>query len=719
MRQLFLLAVGLAMSLGANAATEHNDIQAVNTPFDHHDNTGPYRKGAELVRHAQNQKRLEGQSTTLAAVESVDVGDVAVIVDNGSILIPPKPSNPFDLGTPSALLFVAGADEFTVSAPGTAFDPGIGGNLGLGDDDATAVEGVDSLTFPGFPFLGTTYKTDQIFVGSDGHITFGEPEDSSTSRDAGRHIGGPPRVSPDPSTAGAVHADVRTDRVVITWNGVPTFGVANSNTFQAVLYANGNIDFVYSTVEEKFGVVGVAEGGDEGPINPIDLSADLPGTFGAGAVFEAFSPAILVQQMDVIALAKEFYKTHNDEYDFLVMFSDEVVDIGGGFAFHLGLHSDTEGLGFFRTGGLSTLFDSCGSVGLPGGCEMESLLNMNRIGLYWPDAKKQVDPPIRKFRFFCFNTAGQVVPCGATFGGPPGANQASIRARWAGTLNGDFGAFGSYTLGLNSAMSIMAQEAGHRWLAFPAVVHPGVGLTNVLLGRSNAHWSFFHDVSVPSEQFEDADGDPRASGMEGNAITDLGANTICQEEGLGNNLFQTKPNELIDGYTALDQYFIGARLPGEVPSFFFIDNPTTVFGGSPNPASDARDDVLICGDRVDRSLSDITDIGDFIIPPLDSNGTRDPLIGDEQDAGPGIEPADDTKCANDRECVDVKTMAFILVIGDDPGVRQSTIDAVDTFRQTWENYANGPALGGRGARGISGDDDFIPKFDTSLNPVIH
>jgi hypothetical protein len=159
MRQLFLFAVGLAMSLGAHAATEHDDIQAVNTPFDHHDNTGPYRKGAELVRHAQNQKRLEGQSATLAAVESVDVGDVAVIVDNGSILIPPKPSNPFDLGTPSALLFVAGADEFTISAPGTAYDPTIGGDLGLGDDDAAPVEGVDSGLFPGFPFLGTTYTT--------------------------------------------------------------------------------------------------------------------------------------------------------------------------------------------------------------------------------------------------------------------------------------------------------------------------------------------------------------------------------------------------------------------------------------------------------------------------------------------------------------------------------------------------------------------------------
>jgi hypothetical protein len=119
------------------------------------------------------------------------------------------------------------------------------------------------------------------------------------------------------------------------------------------------------------------------------------------------------------------------------------------------------------------------------------------------------------------------------------------------------------------------------------------------------------------------------------------------------------------------------------------------------------------------SLTDITFVGDVLIPVLPSNGTRDPLIGDEQDAGPGIELADDSRCTNDRECVDVKTMAFILVIGDDPGVRQSTIDAVDTFRQTWEEYANGPALGGRGARGMSGDENFIPKFDTSLDPAIH
>ena len=295
----------------------------------------------------------------------------------------------------------------------------------------------------------------------------------------------------------------------------------------------------------------------------------------------------------------------------------------------------------------------------------------------------------------------------------------SIRARWAGTFNGDFGDFGSYTLGLNSAMSIMGQEAGHRWLAFPAVIHPGVGFTNVLLGRSNAHWSFFHDVTVPSEQFEDSDGDPRASSAEGNSIADLGASAACVSAGLGSNLFQTQPNELVDGFTELDQYFIGVRTPPEVSDFYFIDNPTVVFGGGPIASSSPRDDVLICGDRVDRSISDITDVGDVFLTFLPSNGTRDPLIGDEQDAGPGIGAADDIKCTEDRECVDVKTMAFILLVADAPRKNNAAVKQVDTFRKTWEEYGNGAALGGRGARGIVGDSDFIPKFDTSLDPVIH
>src|SRR4029434_3831504 len=102
---------------------------------------------------------------------------------------------------------------------------------------------------------------------------------SASNRDAGRLIGGPPRIAPlfadlYRSSAGSVSADVRADRIVVTWSGVPEFGLTNSNTFQAVLFADGRIDFAYSRVDLQFTVVGLAEGHDEGPINGLDLSVD-------------------------------------------------------------------------------------------------------------------------------------------------------------------------------------------------------------------------------------------------------------------------------------------------------------------------------------------------------------------------------------------------------------------------------------------------------------
>lgn len=728
-----LCAVWSASAATAFAASEPKSIHWYETgPFRHVDGSGPYRKSQEMLRHLRNERRIAAAGLSGVANQSADVGEVAVIVDNGRILIPPRPASPFDLSVPSGLRFDPGAttNSFAVTATTTPIDPTFGLNLGLGDDDAKPVEPANSVTFPGFPFLGNNYPTDQIFVGSDGHITFGAPDAASTSRDAARHIGGPPRISPffndlDPSVAGSVNARVLSDRIVLTWNGLPEFGtdpVTSSNTFQAVLWATGVIDIAYADIDARFSVVGVAEGNDEGPIHEVDLSADLPVTLAAGAIFEEFAPAIVTQQMDVIELAKEFYRTHPDKHDMLVMFTDDVVDIGGGaFAFHFGLHNDTEGLGFFRTGRSTTRFDNCGAVDKPGGCELESVLNMNRIGLYWPDENKLVDPPIRKFRFFCLNQGGQIVPCAATLDGPPGASQISRRARWMGTLNGDFGSFGAYTLGLNSAMSIMGQEAGHRWLAFPAFVHPVTGLgadSADLLGRSFAHWSWFFNVRVPDAQFG---GDPRASSAEGNVIGDLGQSSLCRNA--GEKLFLTARNELIDGFTELDQYFMGVRQPADVGSFWYIDRPTRPGTGVPFPAAQAsasaQDDRLICGRRVDLTVPDITAAGAFLGP---SNGLRDPLIGDEQDAGPGITPADVAECTNNRRCVDVKTMAFILLVKDGPpdaDNHSAAIRQVDNFRQTWEQYGNGPAVGGRGARGNVGDANYIRKIDTSLNPPIH
>ena len=488
-----LLAFGLAaLFVSATwAADQSKSILFEDTgPFKHVDETSAHRLSRQMLLHERNRIRLASAPNAV----SQDVGDIAVIADNGAILIQPRPASPVDLPLPTNLTFTPTATGFNVAFAAASLDPAVGSPLPLGDDDTESVP----LGF-GFPFLGASYAS--IFVNSDGNITFGAGDSASTPRDAARLIGGPPRVAPllndlNPEAGGTINASVRVDRVVVTWTNVPEFGTTNANTFQVTLFASGQITYTYANLDADFGVIGVAEGDNEGPINEIDLTADLPTAFAAGAIFEEFTPAIEETQVDVLALAEEFYRTHSDKYDFLVTFTDLVIDIGGAFAFEFNVKNNTQGIGL-PIEDFTSLFGSAG--------ELESFLMMNRIGLYWPDARKMVDPPIQKFRFFR--------PPGATLDGPPGADQISRRARRFGTLNGDFGAHGSYNLGLNSAMSVMGQEAAHRWGAFVPFVHPtkGIGPDSLdLLGRELAHWSFFFNVTVPAAQFA---GDPRASSI--------------------------------------------------------------------------------------------------------------------------------------------------------------------------------------------------------------
>ena len=62
--------------------------------------------------------------------------------------------------------------------------------------------------------------------------------------------------------------------------------------------------------------------------------------------------------------------------------------------------------------------------------------------------------------------------------------------------------------GENSALGILAHETGHRWLARLQFRNADRAISDQLLGRQLAHWSFFMD----------SDG----SVMEGNEIEDLG-----------------------------------------------------------------------------------------------------------------------------------------------------------------------------------------------------
>ena len=676
----------LILPVAALAAPEPKSIPYVDTgPFKHVDVSGPAREAKQKLLHQRNIS-AQGASGPKAAV-SRDEGNVAILVDNGLMIIQPTPPNLYDLAAGTAITFAPGTDSFSLANSGLGMDAGIGGDLGLGDDDTTEV----AIGFS-FPFLGVNYAS--IHVNSDGNITLGSGDGASVARDAARLVSGPPRIAPlyvdlDPTSGGSVNADVRADSVVVTWTGVPQFGIADSNTFQVVLHSDGTIDMVLDSVAASSAVVGVAEGDGEEPFNEVDLSADLPTTKDAGAIFEEFSPGVANPQIDTIAVANEFYKTHDDKYDFLVLFTDWIVDLQGGFAFHQGLQNLTFGLGN------RAVFDAS-SVGGSAG-ELESILMMNRIGLYWPDAKKLENPPIKKFRF-----AGA-----AASDGPPGRNQDTNRARQAGTLNGDFGAHGPYTLGLNSAMSIMAQEAGHRWLTFPLINHPttGFGFPDSwdLLGRAFAHWSFFFNVTVPPSQFG---GDPRSSSAEGNAIRDLnGAIPACTALGTGS--FLNEPDQLVDGFTLLDQYMMGLLEPGDIGDFWYVDEPTFTSGASLEFAAGfSSQDLAFCGKRVDLTLTDITDVNDVVFGGgFPNNGVRFFLDRDNGFAPVfGVLGDEIDQDSDGNHVLDVKTMAFVLIVETDPGKKSSAVKQVNTFRETWEVYGNGPATAGLG------------RFDTSLDP---
>src|SRR5262249_38180910 len=138
-----------------------------------------------------------------------------------------------------------------------------------GDDDTQEV------AFPaGFPFFGTTYAS--VWVNTDGNVTFGVPEFSSSDRDKARAALGPPRVSAflhdwnahnafNPAGSGTIHAVVKAapPRVVVTWEDVADFEGGVASTFQLVLYATGvaEVTFAHLDPASTGGVIGIAEGG--------------------------------------------------------------------------------------------------------------------------------------------------------------------------------------------------------------------------------------------------------------------------------------------------------------------------------------------------------------------------------------------------------------------------------------------------------------------------
>ena len=387
--------------------------------------------------HQRLQLNTAGEVTFEST--STDVGNLVVINGNEHIV---QPKNTFDLAGQNLRFTPNDLGGYDVSIPeDVEFVQAFGDVLQLSDDDSKKVE----IEFD-FPFFGEEYT--ELFVNSDGNLTFHKGDAASWARDLQRFLGESPRIgvlytdlnpfSPFPDPFGetpTVEVKQSSKQVTITWFNVEAysedFGGATL-TMQTVLYDTGVIDIIFEESDVRTGIVGVSPGGvdDAFQVNLVDYSDNLPLEGTTGAIAEVFVDLPTVNLQNV---AREFYRTHNDDFDSLILFTnfESNLDFVGVLAFAINVQNDVLGIGNPNRSEIFPRFDHTSEYGSQG--NLKSFLTMKNLKV-WED-----DP-----------------------------------------LENTFGP-------ATSTLSVLAHEFGHTWLAF---IDPPV-----LLTRDQAHWNFFLHTS--------------------------------------------------------------------------------------------------------------------------------------------------------------------------------------------------------------------------------
>jgi hypothetical protein len=186
-----------------------------------------------------------------------------------------------------------------------------------------------------------------------------------------------------------------------------------------------------------------------------------------------------------------------------------------------------------------------------------------------------------------------------------------------------------------TSLAVLAHEVAHRWLAFFDFRNHRGEISDELLGRDRAHWSFFMDTD--------------ASVMEGNDIQDLGGGS-----------FRTAA--AMTGYSALDLYAMGLLSESDISSFFYVESPVNV---SPSRSRESAPtlNVTLNGTRRDVLMQDI----------VAANGPRQPSTA---------------------EAPRLHTQAFIYVVSAGRTAAPDQIDKLDRIRRQWEGFFV-QATGGR------------------------
>jgi len=426
--RFILLAALLASSLPAR-----QDQAVCGTHRDKWQETAYLHRQAEARRLA---RKLEGAAPglALAATRSAaqDIGNVAILEDGDGVV---ERMNSFNLnGRTIAFQPVnrtAAGYRFETREAGYDAGAATAGTplTGLADDDTREV----ALPFR-FPFFGASYQS--VYVNSDGNLTFGSGDTASTERSLGRMSGGQPRIAGlfrdlNPSqSSGGVRVLADASRVVVSWVSVPEFqdtGTGAPQTFQIRLYPDGGIQLAYSGVNTLEAAVGISPGSGLGTTSLVSFAGGSSEEFSA-TIAERFTN---VTEVDIVTAARKFFSTHEDAYDYLVIFNNlGIAASSGAVAYEVTLRNQRSGYG-------DDVIDEGSVVG--SASRLQSIMNMGPLSQY-PD-----DP-------------NSVVPARYTSRDTP--------------------------------LTVLGHEAGHLFLAFASVRDPNDASARPLLGRQSAHWNF-------------------------------------------------------------------------------------------------------------------------------------------------------------------------------------------------------------------------------------
>jgi hypothetical protein len=321
--------------------------------------------------YLERNPRTPDERRTISPRNSADIGDIAVLQDEGDLILPP---NTYDLRSLGVRFTLNGSGGYNATRIDGNFRATLGTRLTLDDDDSAP----GTMPF-GFSFYGRPETA--VFVNSDGNITFEEADKSSTERNVARLLTGPPRVAPfladlDPTTGtGRIFLNAASDQYTVTWCNVRGFDTSRTVTLQTTLLPNGTIEMIYgASINVGAAVVGLSPG-RTGVFKPVNLSDTGPTDGGNAAVGERFAQD---PQLDIVALTKKFFASHPDNYDQVVVWTDAPV-ITDAFAFETTVKNEIRGIGV-------DTYDLAADFGSGG--RLRSVVIMDWLGKY-PDSPSQ------------------------------------------------------------------------------------------------------------------------------------------------------------------------------------------------------------------------------------------------------------------------------------------------------------------------------------------